>query len=254
MIPKKIKILVFPGGTENGLEIFKSLSKDKNIDLISASDASVNHAAYAFKRNFVIPNINDKSCLEKLNSLLKIERVDYIFPANSLVVSFLSECRDDLACRLLLQDEAIVSISASKSKTYQLLQSVIDTPKTYKKLTDIVDWPVFVKPDEGYGSQGAMLVERAEQLGSKHETEEYVISEYLPGPEYTVECFSSSDGSLKYCSARTRERVRMGTSMHSESAKDDIQAASHKIAANIVSKLAIDGLWFFQLKERPLAC
>ena len=250
MLSKKIKILVFPGGTENGLEIFKSLSKDKNIELISASDSSINHAEYAFKRNFILPNINDISCIDKLNELVETEKVDYIFPANSSVVSFLSESRDDLFCRLILQDKTTVSVSASKSKTYQLLENIIETPKTYKRIADIAGFPVFVKPDEGYGSQGAMLVERIEHLNSDHEGEKYIICEYLPGCEYTIECFSSNEGNLMYCSARTRQRIRMGTSMHSEFAEDHIQGSSREIASKILTKLNIDGLWFFQLKER----
>ena len=250
MISKKIKILVFPGGTENGLEIHKSLSRDKNIDLVSATDDSKNHAEYVFKKNFILPNISDSSFIKKLNRLLDSENIDYIFPANSLVINILSKNREHLASKIILQGKDAVEVAASKFKTYKLLADVLDTPKVYRTLDEILSFPVFVKPDEGYGSQGARIVRHKNDLFESLADDDLIVTEYLPGPEYTVECFSSSDRKLLYCSARTRERIRMGTTMHSEHAEHNIQIDAAAIATKIITKTDIDGLWFFQLKER----
>ena len=76
----------------------------------------------------------------------------------------------------------------------------------------------------------------------------YVISEFLPGDEYTVECFSTKVDGILYCSPRTRERIRMGTTMHSEKAPKDVQDKVNEYAKIIFDELSIDGLWFFQVK------
>ena len=51
-----------------------------------------------------------------------------------------------------------------------------------------------------------------------------------------------------YSMARTRERIRMGTSMRSEKANKEIQKETEIVAKIIQATLKFDGLWFFQMK------
>jgi hypothetical protein len=70
--------------------------------------------------------------------------------------------------------------------------------------------------------------------------------EYLPGDEYTIDCFTNNAGKLIYISPRYRGRIVNGTSMSSGAATgiDFI-----KIASIINEKLNQRGGWFFQLKK-----
>jgi len=70
----------------------------------------------------------------------------------------------------------------------------------------------------------------------------------LPGREYSIDCISDKNG-LIYCSPRTRERIRMGTSMHSEIVQGEIKDILINYANKIFSKIPITGAWFFQVKE-----
>ena len=47
-------ILVFPGGTENGLEIYKSLVNYKEVRLFSVSSGVKNYAEYVYKYHYTI--------------------------------------------------------------------------------------------------------------------------------------------------------------------------------------------------------
>ena len=249
MSKSRINVLVFPGGTENGLEIHKSLSTVKNINLISLTSKVSNHASYQFSHSIEIDDIYNSEFIRQINTVIEKNKIDYIFPANSLVINFLSEHRSVINAQIIMQNSNVIKVAASKRKTYDLLKELIKVPKTFKKIDDICNYPVFVKPDEGYGSQGAMKISSKDGFLACNNIDELIISEFLPGDEYTVECFTNSKLQTIYCSARTRERIRMGTSMHSESAPECIQVASNVIANNIVRLLGIDGLWFFQLKK-----
>ena len=66
----KLSILIFPGGTEIGLEISKSLSIIKNISLFSLSSNVSNHAPYNYKNHFIISDINSKVWLNQLNKII----------------------------------------------------------------------------------------------------------------------------------------------------------------------------------------
>lgn len=242
-------VLVFPGGTENGLEINKSLRYSKEVKLFSVSNAVKNHAEYMYKNHFVIPNINEIGCLESLNKIIIDNKIDFIFPANSLVIDFLIENREKLATKVIQPDNDIVKIIRSKKKTYELFKNKITVPKVFNSINENSNFPIFIKPDSMYGSQGAQKVNSFEALKNlEFDLSTYVISEYLPGEEFSVECFSTKEDGVKYTIARSRERVRMGTSMHSEMASIDIQEAVKLIAKIIFDVLDIDGLWFFQVK------
>lgn len=248
-ISKHWRVLVFPGGTENGIEIFKSLAYTKEVELFSVSDASKNHAEFIFKNHFVIPNVNDKKCLEELNEIILSNSIDFIFPANSIVIDFLIKYRTKLGCRVVLPKNESVLISRSKKATYRFFQDLLSIPILYENEHNIQSYPVFIKPDTSYGSKGALQINSKEHLLSlKIEASEYVICEYLPGDEFTIECFSSRNKGLIYSMARTRERIRMGTSMRSQMANDSVQIETRRIAQIISSKLELEGLWFFQMK------
>lgn len=247
---KAWNVLVFPGGTENGLEINKSLRYSKEVELFSVSNDTKNHAEYLYKNHFVIPDIYNKRCLAELNKILIENKINFIFPANSLIIDFLIENREELACKIIQPNNAAVKITRSKTKTYDLFKNKLIVPKVFKTLEiNKNNLPVFIKPDHMYGSQGVQKIETLDEIKNIDiDLSNYVISEFLPGNEYTVECFSTEKEGILYCSARTRERVRMGTTMHSEKATKAVQKIVLEYAEIIFEELKIDGLWFFQVK------
>ena len=72
-------ILIFPGGTEIGLEILRSLCHVKGINLFSASSDASNHAPFLFKNHSVIANIYSKDCIKELNDIIKREKYSFYF-------------------------------------------------------------------------------------------------------------------------------------------------------------------------------
>lgn len=242
-------VLVFPGGTENGLEINKSLRYAKEVKLFSVSSSVKNHAEYMYENHFIIPSITDKTCLEELNKIIENNNIEFLFPANSLIIDFLIENRKYVKAKIIQPNSQIVKLIRSKKKTYEIFKNKIAVPKTYCSLNEINLFPIFIKPDAMYGAQGAQKINSMQELSSlEFNFSDYVLSEYLPGDEFSVECFSTKSDGVVYVMARSRERIRMGTSMHSEMAPQKVQKETHRMAKIIFNELSIDGLWFFQVK------
>lgn len=253
MLDKKIRwrVLVFPAGMENGLEIWKSLKDCKEIDLYAATSRVVNHTEYVYKKCHYIKPVNEDGWLEDLNQVVKDNEIDFIYPANSAVIDALIREREHLCCKVALPDSDIVRLTRSKRNTIKALKDKVPVPRLFEDIDKIKDYPVFVKPDSGYGSQNTSLVSSREELDlffKDKKIGDYVIQEYLPGKEYSVDCFSDSDN-IVFCGARTRERVRMGTSMHSEIVGGQLAKQIQDIAESIYNRIKITGAWFFQLKE-----
>lgn len=175
---KKIfNILVFPGGTENGIEIYKSLRYCKEVILFSASSYIANHAEYIFKNHFYVSDVFSKKWISELNLIVEKNAIDFIFPANDSVINKLVEHRSELKTKLILPDNDVISIINSKSKTYSFFKDLFDVPKVYKNY-DNINFPVFSKPDIGYGSQGINLINSSKEIYKINKND--IVMEYLP--------------------------------------------------------------------------
>jgi hypothetical protein len=76
--------------------------------------------------------------------------------------------------------------------------------------------------------------------------ENYVCTTFLPGAEYTVDCFSSSYSQVVYARGRLRKQTSNGLAILTE---DFFLEESHKYAEIISLELSLCGAWFFQVKN-----
>ncbi len=246
---KQINIMVFPCGSEVGLEIHRALKDIRFIDLFGASSVD-DHGCWVYK-NYIggIPYISDASFIDTMNDVVDQYNIDFIFPALDSVMTELSKHRDKLHAGLLTSPDDAVQLCRSKSKTYERLAGCDFLPGIYHGAYDIDSYPVIIKPVEGQGAQGFKIINSKEDLEYELSTrkDEQVICEYLPGEEYTIDCFTDRNGELRYVSYRNRHRIRNGISVNSSMMEPD--ARIREIAEVINSKIQFRGVWFFQLKR-----
>lgn len=244
---KKTRVLVFPCGSEIGLEIQQALRFDKTIELVGASSVD-SHGRVVFERyDENLPFVTDPGFLTALNELTDRLGVDFIFPAYDDVLLHLSAMRADITATLLLPDDDVCQIARFKSATYRALDGLGLCPATYENAEDVDSWPVFAKPDQGQGSQGVARIADAVQFGSfRAANPGHIFCEFLPGEEFTVDCFTDRHGQTLFVGPRRRLRVKSGIAVKSEPVRE--KAQFEEIANRITSKLAFRGAWFFQVK------
>lgn len=249
MSREPMRVLVFPAGTETGMEIQKSLAPCKEVKLVGATSGSCNHAEYVFSQCYQVKDVMSEGWIEDLNTVIDKERIDFVFPAHAYVIDALSRRRKEISATLIAASEKAIAITRSKTKTLSTLHGVVPAPRVFAGIEKITFFPVFVKPDNAYGSQGASTAHSASELQAIVErTPKAVIQEFLPGPEVTCDCFSDIDGRLLFARARYRQRIRMGTSMHSEFVSSEENRLFASYARIISERIGISGAWFFQMK------
>jgi hypothetical protein len=79
------------------------------------------------------------------------------------------------------------------------------------------------------------------------EQPDLVVSEFLPGEELSVDCFTDRHRSLRFVGPRTRQRVTVGISYESESVP--LSKEIEEIANTLNNRLELRGAWFFQIKR-----
>ena len=243
----KRRVLVFPAGTEIGLEIFHALKHCKEVDLFGAGQDISNHARFVFAEYHILPSIYEPGWVDALRGLCQSLCIDYIFPAYDDVIVALSREASRIPAKIISSPSSACEITRSKSDTYRALSGIIRVPRMFASSKTVGIYPVLVKPDRGQGSFGIIKADNEEELIKAIQAiRDPIICEYLPGEEYTVDCFSDREKGLLFAGARRRRRIRNGISVNTLT---ETLPEAKEMAGLIGRKLGLRGAWFFQLKR-----
>lgn len=245
---EKTRVLVFPCGSEIGLEIHRALCFSAHVSLVGASSVVSSHGPLVF-REYVgnLPFVDAPDFVEALNRLVREREIALIYPAHDSVVLRLAEAEAELACPAIGSPRETCAVCRSKKAAYERLAGIVRVPRIWDRSERNLSFPVFVKPDAGQGSQGAMRVESRAALDAAIARDpSLIVLEYLPGAEYTVDCFTDRHGALRFAGARERVRTQSGISVDTRPVTDPV---FREWAERIHSALAFRGPWFFQAKR-----
>jgi hypothetical protein len=247
-ISRRLRVLVFPCGSEIGLELQRAIGSSTHFDLFGASSVSSNHGRFAYQ-NYVdgLPSVEDDRFVEEIAAFAAAQGIDVVFPAHDSVVLKLAEHRARIPSRLAAPALDTCVICRSKQKTYQYLDGVVRVPRIYDPSERELPFPLFLKPDVGQASRGTSLAQSPPDVQFYRQKDpSLLLLEYLPGREYTVDCFTDRHGSLRFAGARERLRISNGISVHTRPVGSE---QFDRIAQTINKRLTFRGVWFFQLKE-----
>jgi hypothetical protein len=247
----KTRILVFPCGTEIGTEINYALQRSIHVELFGASSISSNHGKYIYK-NYIegVPYVENPKFIGEINAIVKANKIDLIYPAHDDALLKLSENSDKIHCGIIGSLLRTCQICRSKKKTYETFEGKLKLPRLYDISQKTLPFPLFVKPDISEGSRGAFYVPSKEDAVFYLRKEpSSLLMEYLPGTEYTVDCFTDRHGALRFVGPRERRRIRNGISVDTIPVKDENRRFS-SIADIITKTIRMRGAWFFQVKEK----
>ena len=243
----KKNILVFPCGSEIGLEIYASVKYSTYFHLIGLSSVD-DHGKYVFE-DYIgnAPMINDDQLIPFLQDLVKERDIKAIYPTMDKVITVLKQHEKEIGCMVIAASPETAEICVSKSRTYELLKDTVRVPRVYTDYADL-PYPVFGKPDIGYGARGTELLHSEKQLTNYLEKNPgSLITEYLPGDEFTIDCFTDRHGKLLFAKGRKRNRIRTGISVNTFFTEE--QTEFRACAERINQKIQMKGAWFFQMKQ-----
>jgi len=244
------RILVFPCGSEIGLEIHRSVRFSRHFELIGASSVE-DHGRFVY-RDYVggLPFHTDPDFVPRLEELVTQQKIDAIFPTMDAVAATLQSRQADIGCRIVGSSPETTAVCASKSATYHRLSGDLPTPRVFASVDEVPTFPIFIKPDRGYGTRHCLKADSAEAARSflDGKQESMLLQEYLPGPEWTVDCFSDRHGRLRFHAARRRNRISNGISVNTTPCSD-FRAEFAQWAEAINRRLQPRGAWFFQARQ-----
>jgi ATP-grasp in the biosynthetic pathway with Ter operon len=244
---KQINVLIFPCGKENALELHESLKYNVNVKVFGASSVR-DHGALVYE-NYIgdVPYIQAPGFITAFKQIIKTHKIDVVIPTHDTVTLFFAEHKSFFECTIVCPELDAALVCREKLKTYALFKDCNFVPRIYQQ-NDAIEFPVFLKPNIGEGSKYAMRCETQEKLETAiGNNPELIICGYLPGKEFTVDCFTNYKGELLFAGPRLRNRVQMGIAFNSTT--HPLTNEIEQIAATINERIRFNGLWYFQLKE-----
>jgi hypothetical protein len=225
-------ILIIPCATQIAVEQYNSLKYNKHFNLIGASH---NESDKLFKNFINLSNPKEsKEFIQEIIDIINLNNIDVLLPSHDDILYILKNI-PELSHLIPGNDSETINICRFKSKTYNTLISNPSLEKYIPKFLEINNLDTFFKPDRGQGSRGSFQFQ-----------EPYLMCEYLPGEEYTIDCFTDSEGEVKYVSPRWRSTIENGIS---EITSLVLNPEFSIIANNINKTLPFNGAWFFQMKK-----
>ncbi len=246
---KKRNVLVFPCGSEIGLDIYSSVCYSTYFHLIGASSVD-DHGKYVYEDYISgVPHVTDRDFIPVMKRIVKERKIDAIYPAMDLVITILKEHESELGCKVVSSSIETAQICLSKDLTYKKLKGCVLTPKVYNSIGIPKDeFPVFAKPKVGYGAKGTQKLNTQEEVDSFIQGKDNIlVLEFLPGEEYTVDCFTDRNGNLLFSGARKRNRIKDGISVNTFFVEE--QTEFEEIARKINERIDFRGAWFYQVKR-----
>lgn len=240
-------VLVFPCGTEIGLEINRALAHSIHFKLIGAGSVE-DHGSlvYAHYINDV-PFVDDAEFIPAIQAIVQQHNIHFIVPAHDSVVLKLAQHQGELGAEVIGSPLRTCEVCRSKKLTYEIFENILPTPHIFSPQAKHV-FPVFLKPDVGQGSKGTQRARSQEEIDFYLKKDpSLLVMEYLPGKEYTIDCFTDQHGRLRFAAGRERARISNGISVQSQPVNDP---RFTELAEKINATLSFRGVWFYQVKER----
>ncbi|WP_036608076.1 ATP-grasp domain-containing protein [Oribacterium sp. P6A1] len=245
----KQNVLVFPSATYPAMQIIDCLKNNPRFHVIAGGSYS-NHAEYVCDDIIDdIPYIIAPDFWYSFEKLIEDRDIKYVIPTDETAAMLLKEKESELSAVVVCSPYETTKLCRYKSLTYEALKGERYVPFVYEinHIGDINEFPIFIKPDSSQGSKGAALIKSKEQLAEIENLNDYVLCEYLPGEEYTVDCFTDKSGKLLFCNPRVRTRLMNGITARGHNI--DLTSEFEDVVISINSKIRFRGYWYLQLKR-----
>ncbi len=245
------RILVFPCGSEIGLEIHRAMRHSRHFELVGGASTD-DHGRFVYEEFLGnLPFHDDPTFPARMAEVIREHRIDAVYPTMDAVAETLQNLAGRLGVRVIGSDARATALCASKRATYDLVAGSIPLPGTYLALSDVEIYPIFIKPDRGYGARNCLRAdteEAAHEFVSRAKPGEILLLEYLPGREWTVDCFTDRHGVLRFHGVRQRNRISNGISVNTSPSEEFAEEFAHWAQA-INDLLKPRGAWFFQARQ-----
>ncbi len=243
----KKNVMVFSGSTYPAMQIIDCLKNNLRFHVIAASSYP-NHSEFVCEDSIIdLPYVYEDRFLSVFIKIIKEKQIDFIIPTDETIAMVLKEHESEIPAIVVCSPYETTCLCRHKKIAYKTLLKEFYCPEIYDNVDHVKKYPVFIKPDSSQGSKGAKIINSAEELQNIDNLDEMVICEYLPGEEFTVDCFTNKNRELIFCNPRIRSRLMNGITARGNNIP--LTDEFLNIIKSINDRIHFRGYWYVQLKR-----
>ena len=277
-----IKILMTGAGAPGAAGIIHCLLRDPAVELVTADANSESVGRYLSPSFEQIPYATDPGFGPALLELCVKHHIQLVLPLVTkelIPLAIMQEEFKRVGTRILVSSLASVEIANNKSRLYEFLQwrgmevpdfRVVETLEQFVEAVGELGYPgrpVCFKPSVSNGSRGFRIITEsidehellfcqkpnhtyiklpdALRILASRSFPELLVSEWLPGEEYSVDCLAK-EGEALLVLPRSRIKMINGISVQGEFVKDE---GIIEYCRQIIRELQLDGNIGIQVKK-----
>ena len=240
------RVMVSGAGGPAAVSVMKSLSADPSVSLVAADMDPWAAGLYLVPPDArtLVPAGSDPGFAEAALARCVAMGVDVLIPTCDAELRPLGRARAAFrkaGVELLLAPDRALDVCLDKLALAERCAGRVPVPRTER--LDQADpglwtYPVMVKPRRGGGSRGIRVVESGRELAEIQASADYLVQEYLPGTEYSIDVLADVTGHVVASVPRVRERVDSGVSVAGRTLHD---AELERLGADVA---AVTGLTY----------
>ncbi len=277
-----INILMTGGGAPGAAGILKCLGKEEIFHVVAA-DANEKAVGHYLADDFVrIPRADDPAFIDTVRRICREKNIRVLLPLVTKELFLFAQHTPEFekaGTRILVSSAASLEIANNKSRLYEFLQwrgipvpefRIVETTEQFRLAIEELGFPkkeICFKPSVSNGSRGFRIlseqVDEADLLFNYKPNSTYIraadairilssvpfpellVSEYLPGPEYSVDCLCDR-GEAVLIVPRLRRKMINGISVEGEFVK---QESIMDYCRQVIKALQLNGNIGIQVKE-----
>lgn len=239
---KTLNILITSAGGLTGTFLIKHLLQHPiqgyKYRIVAMDSSEYVYAKHVVDSFYKVPASSDPNYANMVLSLVEQEQIEIIFPTTSYDTPFYSKHKAELlkkGVQLLVCDVNTHEILHHKQKMYLFMKNIgLPVPEIFET-KEAVTYPAIIKKCESSGSKEVRKLEDRTDLDYwSVKMKDYVVTDYISGKEYTVDCLFDQKGLLIVCNQRERLKTLGGGAVicqnqHPLEIRDYIQAISKHI-------------------------
>lgn len=224
-----VGVMVTGAGGPAAVAVMKSLRHDPDVRLIAADMDPWAAGLYLVEpgARTLLPAGDAPDFAEAVLDRCLAMDASIVIPTVEAELELLAAVRESFAVAgisLLLAPEAALRLTLDKLALVRRCAGVVRVPKTecFDASFDAASWayPVIVQPRAGSGSRDISLVRSARALAAMRRSADFIVQEYLPGQEYSIDVLADRDRHVIAAVPRVRAKVDSGVSVAGRTLRD----------------------------------
>lgn len=224
-----IRVLVTGAGGPAAVSVLKSLRLDPTVQLLAADMDAWAAGLYLVPPDArtLIPAGLDPDFVSAVLARCTALGVHVLIPTVDAEMRPLARARAEYAAagiELMLAPARALDLTLDKLALARCCAGHVRVPRTecFDETVDPASWdyPVVLKPRTGSGSRDISVVASARELAGLERSAEFIVQEYLPGEEYSIDVLADTRSHVIASVPRVRARVDSGVSVAGRTVHD----------------------------------